>query len=213
MYHKEGHIIWIETTARFIYNEKGEPKGLMGAARDITERRETEEKLRQQATTDPLTEIFNRRYFFEVAQQELERSQRYKRPLSIIIFDIDHFKKINDTYGHNAGDEVLRKLTEGCAESLRENDIFARYGGEEFVILLPETDSDRAEQMAERMRKSCAETPLDVGVATVNQTVSFGVANLNGEKIDLDELLLRADKALYQAKEAGRNRVCLWEKS
>ena len=213
MYHKEGHIIWIETTARFIYNEKGEPKGLMGAARDITERRETEEKLRQQATTDPPTEIFNRRYFFEVAQQELERSQRYKRPLSIIIFDIDHFKKINDTYGHNAGDEVLRKLTEGCAESLRENDIFARYGGEEFVILLPETDSDRAEQMAERMRKSCAETPLDVGVATVNQTVSFGVANLNGEKIDLDELLLRADKALYQAKEAGRNRVCLWEKS
>ena len=188
----------------------GKITGIVVSSHDITERKEMEEKLRQQATTDPLTKIFNRRHFFELAQQELERSQRYSRPLSIIIFDIDFFKKVNDTYGHGAGDEVLRKLTKECQDSLRENDVFARYGGEEFVILLPETDLEQARQMAERMRKGCAETPLDVGSATVNLTVSFGVSSLGNETLPLDELLLRADKALYASKEAGRNRVTVW---
>ncbi|OQX63771.1 MAG: hypothetical protein B5M51_04715, partial [Anaerolinea sp. 4484_236] len=177
---------------------------------EIKARKKAEKELYKQATTDPLTGVFNRRYFFETAQKELERSQRYNRPLSIIIFDIDHFKKVNDTYGHGAGDEVLRKLTAECKDSLRENDVFARYGGEEFVILLPETNLEQAEQMAERMRKGCAETPLDVGSATVKITVSFGVSSLDNETLPLDELLLRADNALYASKEAGRNRVTVW---
>ena len=179
---------------------------------DITKRKEMEKELHRQATTDPLTKIFNRRYFFDLAQQELERSQRYSRPLSIIIFDIDLFKNVNDTYGHAVGDEVLCHLSVLYGKSLRENDLFARYGGEEFVILLPETDLAQARQMAERMRKDCAETPLDVGLATVNLTISFGVASLDAENLLLDELLLHADKALYRAKNAGRNKVVVWGK-
>lgn len=189
---------------------------VMVIVRDVTERKEMERNLRRQAITDPLTKIFNRRHFFEMAQQELERSQRYNRRLSIIMFDIDHFKKVNDTYGHGAGDKALCLLTTECQNKLRENDIFARYGGEEFIILLPETDLEQARQLAERMHKGCAETSLDVGVAcaqpgaTVNLTASFGVASLGNENIPLDELLFRADKALYEAKEAGRNCVIIW---
>ena len=212
MYHKDGHIVWIETTARFLYDEKGQPHAIMGAARDISERMRIDEELRRQATTDPLTRIFNRRHFFEIARSELERSQRYQRALSIILFDIDHFKQVNDTYGHGVGDKVLCKLTKECQSSLREHDVFARYGGEEFIILLPETDLEQAYQMAERIRKTRAETPLDVGPASITLTISFGVASLSDENLPLDELLLRADKALYKAKEAGRNRVTLWEK-
>jgi diguanylate cyclase (GGDEF)-like protein len=177
---------------------------------DITDRKKMEEELHQQATTDPLTKIFNRRYFFDLAQQELERSQRYNRPLSIIIFDIDHFKKVNDTHGHAVGDEVLRQLSERCQKTLRENDILARYGGEEFIILLPETHQEQAKQMAERMRIECAETPLDVGLASIELTISLGVSSF-APTLPLDELLLRADKALYLAKEGGRNRVSVWE--
>ncbi len=212
MYHKDGHAVWMETTARFLYDDKGKHNALMGAARDISERIRTDEELRRQATTDPLTKIFNRRYFFEVAQSEFERSQRYQRALSIIIFDLDHFKQVNDTYGHGAGDEVLCRLTEECQSSLREHDVFARYGGEEFIILLPETDLEQAAEIAKRIRKYRAETPLDIGLASISLTISFGVASLGDENLPLDELLLRADKALYQAKEAGRNRVILWEK-
>ncbi len=170
-----------------------------------------EGKLRYQATIDPLTQIFNRRHFFEVAHKELERSQRYKRPLSIIILDLDHFKKVNDTYGHGVGDEVLRRISTLNKENLRENDIFARYGGEEFVILLPETDIEQAYQMAERMREKCAKTPLKIGKKSINMTISFGVSSLGKEKLPLDKLLLRADKALYKSKKGGRNQVTVWE--
>ncbi|MCP4139887.1 MAG: PAS domain S-box protein [Chloroflexi bacterium] len=185
-------------------------KKVLVSIMDITERKKMEEKLHLQATTDPLTEAYNRRYFFDLAQQEIERSLRYTRPLSIMIFDIDHFKKVNDTFGHAIGDEVLRQISKEFQSMLRENDIFARYGGEEFVILLPETTKEQAGQMAERMRKKCAEAPLDLREASVSLTISFGVSCLGGERLNLDELLLRADKALYQSKEGGRNRVTVW---
>ncbi len=215
----ENHIILKNGQERLInwhnnavLSSLGNISGVLSIGMDVTERVRVEQALRYQATTDPLTQIFNRRHFFDLAQQELERSHRYERPLSIIIFDIDHFKEVNDTYGHAAGDEVLLKLSSRSEEILRENDIFARYGGEEFVILLPETDLEQAYQMAERMRKDCAETPLNLRLASVNLTISFGVANLGGEKLLLDELLLRADKALYDAKKAGRNQVAVWGK-
>ena len=207
---KNGQERLISWRSNVVLSSLGSIRSVLRIGMDITERVRAEEILRYQATTDPLTKIFNRRHFFDLAQQELERSQRYGRSLSIIIFDIDHFKEVNDTYGHAAGDEVLLKLSSRSAEILRENDVFARYGGEEFVILLPETDLEQAYQMAERMRKDCAETPLDLKLASVNLTISFGVANLGGEKLLLDELLLRADKALYEAKDAGRNQVAVW---
>ena len=178
---------------------------------DLSERKTMEKKLHLQATTDPLTKIFNRRYFFNLALEELKRSQRYNRPFSIILFDIDYFKRVNDMHGHAAGDEVLYQLTSRCQDILRETDIFARYGGEEFVILLPESNQGQAFQMAERIRKTCAETPFDITHAVVNLTISLGVSSLNNKPLPLDELLLQADKALYQSKSSGRNKVTTWE--
>ena len=207
------HFKYLQTFASYAASAINNARLYEKSQKEIEARKKAEKKLRQQATTDYLTGIFNRRYFFETARKELERAQRYNHPLSIIIFDIDHFKKINDTYGHGAGDKALCLLTVEGKSRLRENDVFARYGGEEFVILLPETDLEQARQMAERMRKKRAETPLNLGVATVKLTISFGVSSLDNENIPLDELLLRTDKALYQAKETGRNRVCVWEKS
>ncbi|MBT3313024.1 MAG: diguanylate cyclase, partial [Anaerolineae bacterium] len=206
---KAGEIIPILVSARSFF-ESEIYTGALSILTNIAERVQMEEKLHQQATTDPLTKVFNRRYFFDLAQQELERSQRYDRPLSIIIFDIDHFKKVNDTHGHAVGDEVLRQLSERCQKTLRENDILARYGGEEFIILLPETPQEQAKQMAERMRINCAETPFNNELAPVKLTISFGLSSF-APTLPLDELLLRADKALYLAKEGGRNRVSVWE--
>ena len=210
--HKSGEIKWVYQRNVLIRDDSGQPIAIEAIVTDITKRKKMEEKLRQQASTDYLTNIFNRRHFFKVAQAELERSQRYNRSLSVIIFDIDRFKKINDTYGHGVGDEVLRRLTALYQDSLRENDIFARYGGEEFVVLLPETEVEQARQIAERMRKTCAETTLDIGEDTVKPTISFGVSSLGNENLLLDELLLRADRALYASKESGRNRVRVWKK-
>ncbi len=179
--------------------------------RDVTDRKQIERKLMRQAITDPLTGIFNRRHFFGVAEKELKRAKRYHHSLSVVIFDIDHFKRVNDTYGHSVGDDALCKLTKESHLVLRETDIFARYGGEEFVILLPETGQEQAYLMAERIRRICAGTAsLDVGDVTVSLTVSFGVASLGGEALSLDELILRADTALYASKKAGRNRVTVW---
>jgi len=206
---KAGEIIPVLVSARSIFEDEIYT-GALSILTNIAERVQMEEKLHQQATTDPLTKAYNRRYFFDLAQQELERSQRYNRPLSIIIFDIDHFKKVNDTHGHAVGDKVLRQLSERCQKTLRENDILARYGGEEFIILLPETPQEQAKQMAERMRIKCAETPFNVGLASVKLTISFGISSF-APTLPLDELLLRADKALYLAKEGGRNRVRVWE--
>jgi diguanylate cyclase (GGDEF)-like protein len=206
---KNGEVLSTEVSSSLL--EINDRKVVQGIVTDVTERKETEEKLRQQATADPLTGIFNRRHFFELAEKELARSRRYSRPLSVLIFDIDHFKKVNDTYGHAVGDQALCTLVAECQAGLRENDVFARYGGEEFIILLPESDLEQAGQMAERIRMRLAGTaPLEVGAASVPLTASFGVSSLDDESLSLDELILRADSALYDAKEAGRNRVSVW---
>ncbi|MFQ5615751.1 MAG: diguanylate cyclase [Anaerolineales bacterium] len=178
--------------------------------RDITKRVQAEKKLRYLAITDSLTGIFNRRHFFELAERELERARRYNRLLSIILLDIDHFKWVNDTYGHATGDQALQALTTQCQESLRESDIFARYGGEEFVILLPETDLEQAQQVAERIRKEVADLSIHTAGNTVSITISLGVASLVDREMTLDKLLARADKALYASKEGGRNRVTIF---
>jgi len=208
---RDGEIFWREGILFPIMDAKGEIIRTVYTSIDITARVEIEEKLRQQARTDPLTGIFNRRHFFELAEKELERARRYRRTLSVLIFDIDHFKLVNDTHGHAVGDQVLCKLTAECQAGLRENDIFARYGGEEFIILLPESDLEQARQMAERIRKILAGTAsLEVGSASISLTVSVGVTSLDDENLGLDELILRADSALYTAKEAGRNCVSVW---
>jgi len=166
---------------------------------------EMNEKLKLIASTDKLTRLFNRNKFYEIAPLEIERATRYKRPLSLIIFDIDFFKKINDKYGHNIGDYVLKELAKIVKNSVRKNDSIFRWGGEEFIILVPETNIVGAQNLAEKLRKAVENYEFD----TVNfVTISLGVAQYNEDiDKDIDSLISRADEALYKSKEAGRNMV------
>ncbi len=168
------------------------------------------EKSQQLATSDALTSIFNRRHFYELALNEFERSVRYKAPLSVIMLDIDHFKYINDKYGHLTGDQILISFVQRVHAELRTSDIFARYGGEEFIILLPETDNQQAIQVAERIRLVTAEKPFANKKTAPYITISLGVATLDPSCDNLDTLIDRSDKALYEAKQIGRNRVRSW---
>jgi diguanylate cyclase (GGDEF)-like protein len=172
---------------------------VLAIVRDFTDQRQAE----KMAETDPLTNIYNRRKFSRLLDQEIQRVERYDRLLSIAIVDIDHFKKVNDTYGHDTGDYVLRRITELIKENIRVTDVLARYGGEEFVVILPETDIKGAIRQMERMRKTVAKTSFD-GVG--NLTISAGITSYMGGD-SCKSMITRADKALYVAKEEGRNRV------
>ena len=167
-------------------------------------------KVQSMAITDDLTGLFNRRKFYDYAAQEFERSRRYQRPLSVIMMDIDHFKRVNDTYGHAIGDQVLQGWARVIKSSLRQVDILARYGGEEFVILLPETPIDEALRTAERLRISASDATLPTRVGNMSVTISLGVVNLDDSCRNLEELLDRSDQALYASKRTGRNRVSRW---
>ena len=169
-------------------------------------------RLERETLTDPLTGIFNRRYLDRRLHEEAAVARRYGRPLSVMLLDIDHFKRINDGYGHQIGDHVLSALVEAVAGVLRESDIFARYGGEEFMVIAPHTPQLRATDLAERLRK-CIEAhefkltnergeDLDIRL-----TVSIGVASFSDEIADMDKLVHAADENLYRAKHEGRNRV------
>ncbi len=160
------------------------------------------------ATTDPLTDLFNRRHFFALGEQVIRHARRYDRPLSAILYDIDRFKRVNDTYGHSVGDQVLRTVADRCQAVLRQPDLQARYGGEEFVILLPETGPREAQQVAERLRQHVAEPAIETDGGPVSVAISLGVAGLDEwGSLTLDELLKCADDALYESKRNGRDRV------
>jgi len=159
------------------------------------------------AVEDGLTKLYVVRHFKEILSLEMAKAQRYKRPLSIIISDIDHFKAVNDTYGHLAGDFVLKEAANVFKSTCREGDIAGRYGGEEFIILLPETDREGGVEFAERLRKLIEGLTLEYNNIKLNITISFGVAEFNNE-ISPAGLIKRADEALYVAKETGRNKVC-----
>ncbi len=175
---------------------------------DVTEKIALQQKLEDQAQIDFLTELANRRYFMELAEQELLRVRRYQSDLSVFMLDIDHFKKINDTYGHKAGDLVLQQFAKTCQIILREVDIVGRLGGEEFAVLLPNTSGVLALDIAERLLKAFQDDSVELGAAkTVKFTVSIGVAILSNDGQSIDEMLQEADAALYQAKNTGRNKV------
>ena len=160
----------------------------------------------KQATHDALTGLFNRRHVEDLLRAEVERAQRHARPLAVAMLDADHFKLINDTYGHPTGDDVLRVISERCRTTLRTNDILARYGGEEFVIVFPETNLEEAGAVAERLRAAIAANPIKVGDHALPVTVSIGVAAFAPGN-DVERLIERADAALYMAKQDGRNLV------
>jgi diguanylate cyclase (GGDEF)-like protein len=177
------------------------------ALNDISQRKELEAELFRQASTDSLTGINNRRYFIAQAEQELRRSRRFTREMSVMMIDLDHFKSINDKHGHAVGDAVLQGVVKRALESLRQSDFIGRLGGEEFAVVLPETNSAAARDAAERLRQHLAEKPLIAERIAVPCTVSVGVANLGASDTTIDDLLNRADTALYRAKNGGRNRV------
>jgi diguanylate cyclase (GGDEF)-like protein/PAS domain S-box-containing protein len=175
---------------------------------DISRMKEMERRLHEMARTDDLTGLHNRRHFMESSRKELSNASRHGYPVSMIGFDIDHFKHINDTFGHPAGDEVLRMISRICREALRSGDVAARIGGEEFGILLPHTDAAAAASTAERLRASVEKKRCLFEGQQISCTISLGVAEANLPDEDLEGLIKRADKALYQAKRSGRNRVC-----
>ncbi len=178
--------------------------------------REANEKIRRLSITDPLTGCYNRGYLMEFLPSEIKRSIRYSHPLSVIMCDIDHFKDVNDTYGHQAGDMVLKEFVGIIKKQIRDgSDWIARYGGEEFLIVLPETDAYRAGTVAERIRRSIEESLIDAGGEKIRITASFGVAGFDPKKkkevVTSDILIKKADQMLYEAKKEGRNRVKLIE--
>lgn len=165
------------------------------------------EEIYRMTIVDGLTQIHNKRYLFEALEKELIRARRYDRQLSLLIFDIDYFKNINDQYGHLAGDHVLRELARIVQERIRRDEVFARYGGEEFVIVLPETPLAGGVALAENLRGRVETHPFAFQGERIPVTISVGCAMLGEEKAAAD-LIQRADDKLYEAKRGGRNRVC-----
>lgn len=179
----------------------------VGVVRDVTERQALDQHMHKLATTDSLTGAFNRRAFLEIADKAYRLAQRHRRSIALLMIDADHFKNINDTYGHEAGDRALSSLATTALNTLRSTDVFGRFGGEEFMALLPETSLNEAKNMAERLRTAIRRlrVPLDDG-RTITVTVSIGVTASSDDSSDLAKLLRDADRALYQAKSEGRDR-------
>jgi len=166
------------------------------------------EEIYRLTTVDGLTDTYNKRYFLENLERELSRARRYGRELSLAMLDIDLFKQINDSYGHLAGDYVLKHLAQVIKKNIRREDFLARYGGEEFAIILPEIDHSNAMLMAEKVRRLVEQSRIVFDNTPIVTTISIGVASLQDDVIDGPDLIRRADEMLYRAKNEGRNRVC-----
>lgn len=204
---------YVEARGATLTDDKGRHLGRLVVLHDITRLKNTQDELKKLATRDSLTHVFNRGHFMDLAEREILRAKRYKRKLSLIMMDLDHFKNVNDTLGHQAGDQVLIAFAEISRRVTRKMDVFARLGGEEFALLLPEISQRTAARTAERLRESFALTGMEAGGKVFHVTVSMGVTEFGGDRDEtLQELLHRADRALYQAKERGRNCVVIWKK-
>ncbi|MBA2780786.1 GGDEF domain-containing protein [Billgrantia kenyensis] len=202
----DGEVRWVHELAD--YAPEGDEQILIGTVRDITEQKKLELRLRQLSRTDELTGLFNRRYFMQRLVQELARYRRYGRSTSVVLFDFDHFKRINDTHGHPAGDQVLVKVGKLLQERLRTNDIPARLGGEEFVLLLPETGPEEAVEVAEKVRRLVMEQEYTSEEKhCFKVTITCGVSAFQDVEETVEAILHRADENLYQGKRTGRNRV------
>lgn len=205
---KAGNHQLLFLSAATLIPGKKHPSGIIISLHDVTRHLEKMNRLQELATVDPLTGVFNRRYFVQKAKNELNRSIRYKKPCSVIMIDLDHFKAINDTYGHAAGDQVLISTSIILKNGIRDSDILARYGGEEFVIFLPETDKSDAFFLADRLRTHVEEAMVSHQNQHIGITASFGVFGFDQTyNHDIEIMLAQSDQALYAAKKNGRNRV------
>lgn len=170
--------------------------------------KKSNQALMELSNTDPLTHLSNRRFLMKTLEKELQRCERSQKPMALIMVDVDHFKPVNDTYGHQQGDVVLQTLADQMKAHLRDYDLAARFGGEEFALVLPETALAEAVQVAERLRVAISELRIPAGHDEIRLTISLGVATYPHPKVrTVDNLILEADRALYNAKEKGRNRV------
>jgi diguanylate cyclase (GGDEF)-like protein/PAS domain S-box-containing protein len=204
---KNQKIYQVEAHISPIIGSNGKSERFIAVLEDVTVKIQLQQKLKRYATIDTLTGAYNRGYFTRNGEKELQRIARYGRPASLLLFDLDHFKSVNDTYGHAAGDIVLKYFTRCAAAQLRDSDILGRIGGEEFAVLLVETDIPGARQLAERIRQEVSEMKILSDNITINITVSVGCTSFSGPKDSLSKMLKRADAQLYRAKRNGRNRV------
>lgn len=205
--HKDGRELWVYSVIKPIENNEGNVSHIVWMMEDFTERKQTEERLIKLSTIDSLTNVSNRRHLFTLSRKAFDYSTRYGNPFSILLMDIDHFKTINDTYGHLIGDEVLRQLAHLVSQNIRDADIFGRYGGEEFMITMPNTSLRQAKLAAENLRKLIAGHEITLQEIKLNTTVSIGISEWEVKKEAFQDIINRADQALYIAKNTGRNRV------
>lgn len=202
----DGEVRWVHELAD--YAPEGDEQILIGTVRDITEQKRLELRLRQLSRTDELTGLFNRRYFMQRLVQELARYRRHGRAASVVLFDFDHFKRINDSHGHPAGDQVLVSVGKLLRDRLRTSDVPARLGGEEFALLLPDTDLDEAIRVAEKIRRLVKEQQFaSEGGYAFGVTITCGVSAFQGTEETVEAILHRADHNLYRGKRDGRDRV------
>jgi diguanylate cyclase (GGDEF)-like protein/PAS domain S-box-containing protein len=204
----DGQVRWLSDKC-FINRlaEPGQPMIIVGIAEDITAKKHLETELQRLATTDGLTQSSNRRHFFDCAHREFEQARKQGEPLAFLLLDIDDFKVINDTYGHQVGDSVLRRIAESGRGSLRRADVFGRIGGEEFAAVFPGCAPDMALQVAERLQREIQRLSFCHDDQTFGITISQGLTSLTAEDENIDALFARADAAMYEAKRQGKNRI------
>jgi diguanylate cyclase (GGDEF)-like protein/PAS domain S-box-containing protein len=206
----DGTMIWVNDNVSPIYDDSGDLIYYEGSLIDITEQKRAEAELEHLAITDPLTGLSNRRHFFTQAENMLKRATKPRSELAVVIIDIDHFKNINDQYGHLVGDEILQEVAHRIQKNLRSNDILGRYGGEEFTILLSRVNQEKITQVADRLCSAIADPVFRIGNQDIPASISMGIARLETPSTTLTVLLQKADQALYAAKQAGRDRWVLW---
>jgi diguanylate cyclase (GGDEF)-like protein/PAS domain S-box-containing protein len=208
-YSKTGEEYWLDLSIMPLRNSQGIVSHFVAIQRDVTEQKNIEQKLEVLSRKDPLTGLLNRRSLDEILENELSRFKRSGEIYSLLVLDIDHFKLINDNYGHSTGDVAIQTITQSCESNLRLYDKMARVGGEEFCVLLPLSNKKVAYAIAEKLREVVSNTSITTRNGDISITVSIGVSEVENTDIDHTAVLKRADENMYKAKKTGRNRVCI----
>ncbi|BCV65432.1 GGDEF domain-containing protein [Shewanella carassii] len=201
--------IWFEGRIQALDFQVDGEDAVVWVASNITRRHQLEQELRERCERDPLTQLYNRRKLLQLLTENLARFQRYQTPTSILVFDLDNLKKLNDSSGHLMGDKAITTLADICQANLRAQDSASRYGGDEFVILMPHTTTEQAQPIAERLRSECSRRLRALGIAEECASISGGLSEFQCGDTNIDAVISRADGALYQAKAQGRNRIVL----
>ncbi|MNM75738.1 putative diguanylate cyclase YdaM [compost metagenome] len=202
-----GQVRWLSDKCYINQQREGDRVIIVGIAEDITEKKQLEGELQRLATTDVLTQSSNRRHFFECAQQAFDTARADGTPMAFLLLDIDDFKQVNDSYGHQEGDQVLQHIADSGKAVLRRGDLFGRIGGEEFAAVFPGCNAPVAQQIAERLQREIQQLSFSHGEQVYGVTVSQGLTTLMDDDESLDSVFARADAAMYRAKRQGKNQI------